>query len=48
MSFKLYDVEGHDRPLRLSPEHAEAIGATPHVAAGEAPAPKREPRPKSE
>lgn len=30
MSTKLYDVEGVDHPLRLSAEHAEAIGATPH------------------
>lgn len=29
----LYDVEGYDRPLLLSPEHAEAIGATLHQAA---------------
>jgi hypothetical protein len=34
---KLYDVEGHDQPLYLSPEHAELIGATEH-AAGERPA----------
>jgi hypothetical protein len=27
---KLYDVPGHDRPLMLSEEHAELIGATPH------------------
>lgn len=28
---KLYDVEGHDRPLLLSDEHAESIGAIEHV-----------------
>lgn len=28
---KLYDVDGHDLPLRLSEEHAELIGATEHV-----------------
>lgn len=28
---KLYDVEGYDRPLLLSEEHAEQIGATEHV-----------------
>lgn len=26
----LYDVDGYDRPLLLSEEHAEAIGATLH------------------
>lgn len=34
---KLYDVEGHDRPLRLSDEHAEVIGATEHVVTHEQP-----------
>lgn len=28
---KLYDVEGHEHPLRLSEEHAEIIGAIEHV-----------------
>lgn len=28
---KLYDVEGYERPLLLSDEHAEQIGATAHV-----------------
>lgn len=27
----LYDVPGHDKPLLLSPEHAELIGATEHT-----------------
>lgn len=40
MSTKLYDVEGVDHPLRLSAEHAEAIGATPHVAPVESTVPK--------
>lgn len=31
MSFKWYDVDGVDRPLRLSDEHAKQIGATLHV-----------------
>jgi hypothetical protein len=34
---KLYDVEGHSRPLRLSEQHAEALGATEHVAPTQAP-----------
>lgn len=25
MAWKLYDVPGYDRPLRLSPEHAAAL-----------------------
>lgn len=29
---KLYDVEGHEHPLRLSEEHAELIGATEHTS----------------
>lgn len=33
MTFNLYDVEGVDHPLRLSPEHAKTIGATKHVPA---------------
>lgn len=33
MSFKQYDVDGYDTPLRLSDEHAEAIGAVVHVPA---------------
>jgi len=27
---KLYDVDGYDRPLRLSEEHAALLGATEH------------------
>lgn len=27
----LYDVPGYDRPLRLSEEHAELLGATLHA-----------------
>ncbi|MFD7157957.1 hypothetical protein ACFV9C_25370 [Kribbella sp. NPDC059898] len=27
---KLYDVDGSDRPLMLTAEHAELIGATEH------------------
>jgi hypothetical protein len=30
MSMNLYDVKGYDRPLLLSEEHAEVIGATRH------------------
>ena len=26
--FKLYEVSGYPEPLRLSPEHAEALGGT--------------------
>jgi hypothetical protein len=28
---KLYDVDGYDKPLRISDEHAALIGATEHV-----------------
>ena len=28
IGFRLYDVPGYDRPLRLSAEHAEALGGT--------------------
>ncbi len=28
IGFKLYDVPGVSEPLRLSPEHAEELGAT--------------------
>jgi hypothetical protein len=28
VTFRLYDVPGYDRPLRLSADHAEALGAT--------------------
>lgn len=34
---KLYDVAGHDRPLLLSEEHAELIGATEHELVTETP-----------
>lgn len=27
---RFYDVPGHDRPLMLSEEHAEVLGATEH------------------
>lgn len=30
---KFYDVDGYDRPLLLSPEHAELIGATERAQA---------------
>lgn len=33
----LYDVNGYPRPLRLSPEHAEVLGATPHAVPAQAP-----------
>lgn len=36
MSFQLYDVDGVDRPLRLSADHAEQIGATLHKQAEDA------------
>lgn len=32
---KQYDVEGYDRPLLLSEEHAEEIGASEHVETGQ-------------
>lgn len=35
---KLYDVDGYDRPLLLSEDHAELLGATPHAVISETPA----------
>lgn len=34
---KLYDVPGVDRPLMLSEEHADLIGATEHELAAQMP-----------
>lgn len=45
MSFKMYDVEGVGHPLRLSPEHAEQIGATEHVSADTDPEADGDPKP---
>lgn len=34
---RYYDVDGYDRPLLLSEEHAEALGATEHQTTTERP-----------
>lgn len=44
MPFKHYEVPGHDRPLRLSEEHAKALGAKEVSAPDESRPAPREPK----
>ncbi len=37
--FKLYEVPGYEEPLRLSEEHAEALGGTEVEVSSSAPSP---------